>query len=65
MKILKKVPVEQLGRRKCILKNHMTSKVEQFKRRKYNQRNHMTLKEGVKKRKNHREFRNKKSWKLF
>jgi hypothetical protein len=39
--------------------------VEQLRRRRYNKKNHMTLDEGVKKKKNHREFKNKKRWKLF
>jgi len=39
--------------------------MEELGRRRYNHRNHRTLEEGVKKKKNHKEFRNGKSWRLF
>jgi hypothetical protein len=54
MRILKQGPMEQLKRRKCRLRNHMTSKVEQLGMRMYIQNNHITLEEGVRKRKNHK-----------
>jgi hypothetical protein len=57
--------VEQLRRKKCRPRNHMTSEVEQLRRRSYNKENHRTLDEGVKKKKNHKEFKNKKRWRLF
>jgi hypothetical protein len=57
--------MEHLKRKKCKLRNHMTSKVEQLKRRRYSYRNHRTLKEGVRKKQSHREFKNKKRWRLF
>jgi hypothetical protein len=57
MRRLKWGPMEQFRRRKCRLRNHMTSKVEQLKRRRYRQRKHGTSKEGVRKRKNHKEFK--------
>jgi hypothetical protein len=65
MKKQKQGLVEQLRRRKCRLKNHKTSEVEQLRRRRYNKKNHRTLDEGVKKKENHREFKNKKRWRLF
>jgi hypothetical protein len=34
-------------------------------KKRYNQRYHKTLNEGVRRKKNHREFRNKKRWRLF
>jgi hypothetical protein len=34
-------------------------------RKRYNQRYHKTLEEGVRKKKNHKKFRNKKSWRLL
>jgi hypothetical protein len=65
MRRLKQDPLEQLRRRKEIVKTHRTSKVEQLKRWRYKQRNHRTSKEGVKKRKNHIKFKNKDMWRLF
>jgi hypothetical protein len=42
MRKLKQGLEEQLRRRKCKLRNHMTLEVEQFKKRTYNHRNHKT-----------------------
>jgi hypothetical protein len=57
--------MEQLGSKKYRLRNHKTSKVEQLRRRRYSQRYHKTLEEGVKKKEDQREFKDRKSWKLF
>jgi hypothetical protein len=57
MRRLKWGQVEQFRRRKCRLRNHVTSKVEQLRRQRYRQKKHGTSKEGVKKRKNHKEFK--------
>jgi hypothetical protein len=65
MKKLKQGLVEQLKRKKCRPRNHMTSEVEWLGKRKYNKINHKTLEEGIKKRKNHKEFRNRNEWRLF
>jgi hypothetical protein len=64
MKRLKQGPMKQLRRRKCKLRNHMTSKEGQFKR-KCILRNHKTLKEGATRRKNHRKLKNNNRWRLF
>jgi hypothetical protein len=50
MKRLKQGPMKQFRRRKCKLRNHVTSKEGQFKR-KCILRNHKTLKEGATRRK--------------